>query len=115
MGCLFCDIIGGKIPSKKVYEDEGVFAFEDINPQAPVHVLVVHKSHTKNIDELTKDNSGMMGDIFLAVKDVAKARGIDEKGYRVIINNGAAAGQVIWHLHIHVLGGREDLGPMLAP
>jgi histidine triad (HIT) family protein len=114
MDCLFCDIIEGKIPSKKVYEDEHVFAFEDINPQAPVHVLVVHRTHTKNIDELTEGNSGMMGEIFLAVKKVAKARGIDGKGYRVIVNNGAAAGQVIWHLHIHVLGGRDDLGPMLA-
>lgn len=114
MGCLFCDIIQGKIPSKKVYEDEHVYAFEDISPQAPVHVLVVHKTHTKNIDELTGGNSGIMGDIFLGVKKVAQARGIDEKGYRVIINNGAAAGQVVWHLHIHVLGGLDDLGPMLA-
>lgn len=114
MGCLFCNIIEGKTPSTKVYENDRVFAFEDISPQAPVHVLVVHKTHTKNIDELTAENGGIMADLFLAVKEVARIRGIDEKGYRVIINNGGAAGQVIWHLHVHVLGGLESLGPMLS-
>ncbi len=114
MGCLFCNILSGATPSEKVYEDDKVFAFKDINPQAPVHVLVVHRVHTKNLDELTADNSAMMGEIFLGVKDVARITGVDKKGYRVIINNGAAAGQVIWHLHVHILGGEEDLGPMLS-
>ncbi len=113
MGCLFCDIIEGKIPSTKVYEDSSVYAFEDIHPAAPVHVLVVHKNHTKNIDEMDESNSHIMSDIFLAVKKVARLKGIDGDGYRVIINNGAAAGQVIWHLHVHVLGGSKDLGAML--
>ncbi len=114
MGCLFCNIIEGKTPSTKVYEDENVYAFDDINPQAPAHVLIVHKKHTKNIDELNRDNSGMMTDLFIGVKNVAAIKGIDKDGYRVIINNGPAAGQVIWHLHVHVLGGKPDLGPMLA-
>jgi histidine triad (HIT) family protein len=114
MGCLFCNIIEGKTPSTRVYENDTVFAFEDISPQAPVHVLVVHKTHIKNIDELTAENSGIMADLFLAVKEVARIRGMDTNGYRVIINNGVAAGQVIWHLHVHVLGGTDSLGPMLS-
>ncbi len=113
MGCLFCNIIGGDTPSTKVYENESVYAFEDINPLAPVHVLVVHKKHLKNIDELDADNSSIMSDIFLAVKEVAQIKGTVKNGYRVIINNGPAAGQVIWHLHAHILGGMENLGPML--
>ena len=113
MGCLFCDIIEGKIPSTKVYENDSVYAFDDISPQAPVHTLVIHKKHIKNINELTPENSHIMSDIFLAVKEVAKIKGIDEKGYRVIINNNEAGGQVIWHLHVHVMGGREKMGPMV--
>lgn len=113
MGCLFCNIISGETPSTKVYENESVYAFEDINPMAPVHVLVVHKRHLKNIDELDAENSSIMSEIFLAVKEVAQIKKTAEKGYRVIINNGSAAGQVVWHLHVHVLGGTEDLGPML--
>jgi histidine triad (HIT) family protein len=114
MGCLFCDIISGKTPSTKVYENDRVFAFEDINPSAPVHTLIIHKNHTKNLDELTEANSGMMSEIFLAVREVARIQGVDKDGYRVIINNGPAAGQVIWHLHVHVLGGLKNMGPMLS-
>ncbi|HOS39598.1 MAG TPA: histidine triad nucleotide-binding protein [Spirochaetota bacterium] len=114
MGCLFCNIIAGEIPSTKIFENERVFAFADISPQAPVHALVVHKTHITNLDELTAENSGIMADLFLGVKEVARITGVDAKGYRVIINNGAAGGQVIWHLHVHVLGGRDDMGPMVV-
>jgi len=114
MGCLFCNIIEGKTPSTKVYENGSVYAFEDISPQAPVHILVVHKKHIKNIDELDEKNSHIMSDLFLAVKEVARIKGIDQNGYRVIINNGSAAGQVIWHLHVHVMGGKDSMGPMVA-
>lgn len=114
MGCLFCNIISGQIPSKKVYENDKVFAFEDINPQAPVHVLVIHKKHIEKIEDLDAGNSSVMSDLFLAVKEVARIRGIDKKGYRVIINNGTAGGQVIWHLHVHVMGGKDDMGPMVV-
>lgn len=114
MGCLFCNIISGAIPSKKVYEDDKVFAFEDINPQAPVHVLIVPKEHFKDVQEVSGKNSGIMADIFKAVDKVAELKGIRDKGYRVIINNGTAGGQVIWHIHVHVMGGPDDLGPMLA-
>ncbi|MBP7603959.1 MAG: histidine triad nucleotide-binding protein [Spirochaetes bacterium] len=114
MGCLFCNILKGEVPSTKVYENDRVYAFEDINPGAPVHVLVIHKTHTRNIDELDQSNASIMADLFLAVKEVARIKGIDAEGYRVIINNGKAGGQVIWHLHVHVLGGRPDMGPMLS-
>src|SRR4030043_172285 len=113
MGCLFCNIINGKTPATKVYEDDTVFAFEDIHPQAPVHVLIVPKIHAERIEDLNSNNSSMMADVFLAVKEVAKIKGIDQKGYRVIINNGKSSGQVIWHIHVHVLGGKDNLGPML--
>jgi histidine triad (HIT) family protein len=114
MGCLFCNIINGATPSTRVFENDRVYAFEDIQPQAPVHVLVIHKTHVEKIDDLNADNSSIMSDIFLAVKEIAKMRGIDKKGYRVIINNGTAGGQVIWHLHVHVLGGSDNMGPMLS-
>ena len=114
MGRLFCNILKGEVPSTKVYENDRVYAFEDINPGAPVHVLVIHKTHTRNIDELDQSNASIMADLFLAVKEVARIKEIDAEGYRVIINNGKAGGQVIWHLHVHVLGGRSDMGPMLS-
>ncbi len=113
MACLFCNIIEGSTPSTKVYENEKVYAFEDISPQAPVHILVVHKTHTKNIDELNEDNASIMGDLFLALKEITRLKGIDKEGYRVIINNGTAGGQVIWHLHVHIMGGKE-MGPMVC-
>lgn len=113
MGCLFCNIISGKTPSSKVFENEKVYAFKDINPQAPFHVLVVHKEHTKNIDELHDGNCYIMSDIFLAVKKISEQEKLDA-GYRIIINNGSSAGQVIWHLHVHILSGKDNLGPMLV-
>jgi histidine triad (HIT) family protein len=114
MSCLFCNIIRGEIPSKKVFENDRVYAFEDISPQAPVHILVIHKNHVEKIEDLNTGNISIMSDLFLAVKEVARLSGIDKNGYRVIINNGTAGGQVIWHLHVHVMGGREDMGPMVV-
>jgi histidine triad (HIT) family protein len=114
MGCLFCDIISGKIPSTKIFENETVFAFEDITPKAPVHVLVIPKKHIEKIDYLKSDDKSLIGDMFLAVTEVAKIKNIASNGYRLIINNGPAGGQVIWHLHAHVLGGRDEMGPMLS-
>jgi len=113
MDCIFCKIINGEIPSSKIYENDAVIAFDDIDPKAPAHTLVVPKIHVKNIDELNNENKSMMSDIFMAVQEVARIKGL-EKGYRVLINNGKAAHQEVQHLHIHVLGGKDDLGPMLA-
>ena len=102
--CLFCKIIAGEIPSTKVYEDEWVYAFRDINPQAPVHVLVVHKEHICCTDAVYGSNSQYVAKCFEAVAKIAKAEGL-ENGYRVINNCGADGGQTVMHLHFHILGG----------
>lgn len=113
MGCLFCDIAAGVTPSKKVYENEHVFCFEDINPQSPIHTLVIPKLHIERIDDLRTSDRALVGELFLAVGEVARMKGLGT-GYRLIVNNGPAGGQVVWHLHIHLLAGRDTMGPMIA-
>ena len=103
--CLFCKIIAGEIPSSKVYEDDKVFAFRDINPQAPVHVLVVPKEHIDSANQITEANASAVAVCFGAIPKIAAAEGLTE-GYRVINNCGAAAGQTVMHLHFHLIGGR---------
>ena len=103
--CLFCKIVGGVIPSTKVYEDETVFAFRDIAPQAPTHILVVPKAHIPSMDGITGENSAVVAHIFEVIPQIAKAEGLGE-GYRVVSNCGAAAGQTVFHLHFHILGGK---------
>lgn len=102
--CLFCKIIDGQIPSTKVYEDEYVYAFRDINPQAPVHVLVVPKEHIVNAQEINSENSIYAAKIFEAVAKIASAEGLGA-GYRVITNCGENGGQTVMHLHYHIIGG----------
>lgn len=102
--CLFCKIIAGEIPSSKVYEDECVYAFRDINPQAPVHILVVPKEHICCADAIDGTNSMAAAKCFEAIAKIAKAEGL-ENGYRVINNCGADGGQTVMHLHFHILGG----------
>ena len=104
--CIFCKIIAGEIPSTKVYEDETVFAFRDINPQAPVHILVVPKTHIGSAAEINGENSGVVAHIFEVIAQVAKAEGL-VNGYRVVSNCGADGRQSVQHLHFHILGGRE--------
>jgi len=113
MDCIFCKIASGDIPADRVYENESVLAFNDIEPISPVHVLIIPKTHIESINDLDKSNSSIMADIFLAVNEVARIMNIADTGYRVIINNGRAGGQEVPHLHVHVIGGRESLGPML--
>jgi histidine triad (HIT) family protein len=113
MDCLFCKIINGDIPSKKIFENDKVFAFKDINPKAPVHILVIHKEHTTNINDTTNDNSFIFADIFLAIKQIAKENNFIDDGYRTIINNGAGAGQEVFHTHVHVLSNKNGLGPLV--
>ena len=103
--CLFCKIIAGDIPSTKVYEDETIYAFRDINPQAPTHVLVVPKAHIDNCNGITAENSTVIAHIFEVIPQIAKAEGL-EGGYRVVSNCGADAGQTVQHLHFHILGGK---------
>jgi len=103
--CIFCKIICREIPSKLVYETDKVYAFHDINPEAPVHVLIVPKQHIASHNELTTDNIDIIKDIHLAVNEIAKQLGIADSGYRLINNCGADAGQTVFHLHYHLVGG----------
>ncbi len=104
--CLFCKIIAGIIPSKKVFENETVLAFYDINPGAPVHILVVPKKHIASVAEIDSSNSDVLSAIFEAIAEIAREQGLD-KGYRIVSNVGEHAGQTIEHLHFHILGGQE--------
>jgi histidine triad (HIT) family protein len=106
MDCLFCKIIDGDIPSNKVYEDEFVYAFYDINPMAPVHVLVVPKKHIASADEVSSENSQYVAKIFEKIPEIAKLAGA-KNGYRVITNCGEDACQSVLHLHFHILGGKK--------
>lgn len=106
MNCLFCSIINGEIPSKKVYEDDSCFAFSDINPQAPVHCLVVPKLHIESADMITPANSAAVSAIFEAIPKIAKELGLGN-GYRVITNIGEDGCQSVKHLHFHILGGKK--------
>ncbi len=104
--CLFCKIIEGEIPSKKAYEDDSILAFYDINPQAPVHVLVIPKIHVESIDAITPEHGALIAHIFETIPQIAKAAGITN-GYRVISNCGEDACQSVKHLHFHILGGAQ--------
>ncbi len=104
--CIFCKIINREIPSKSVYETDKVYAFHDIIPQAPVHVLIVPKEHIASHNELTSENVEIMKDIHLAANEIANQLGISESGYRLINNCGANAGQTVFHLHYHLVGGK---------
>ena len=106
MDCIFCKIVAGEIPSAKVYEDESVYAFRDIQPQAPVHVLVVPKKHVASADEINGENAELVAKIFAAIPAIAKAEGLTN-GYRVITNCGEDGCQSVKHLHFHLLGGRK--------
>ena len=103
--CLFCKIIAGTIPSTKVYEDELCYAFRDIAPQAPTHILVVPKAHIESVNGITAENSAVVAHIFQVIPAIAKAEGLEE-GYRVVSNCGPNAGQTVFHLHFHILGGK---------
>ncbi len=107
--CIFCKIVKGEIPCQKVYEDEKVLAFNDINPLAPIHVLVVPKQHFDNVMEVSEDRLDVITDIFKAINKIVKQLGIEEKGFRVVTNCGQDAGQAVMHLHFHILAGK-DLG-----
>ncbi|MGC2186752.1 MAG: histidine triad nucleotide-binding protein [Terriglobales bacterium] len=104
--CLFCRIIAGEIPAKKVFEDEHTFAFEDISPQAPTHVLVVPRKHIVGLKEASAEEADIIGRCHLAAAQIARQRGV-ENGYRTVLNVGPDAGQSVFHLHVHLLGGRN--------
>ncbi len=109
--CLFCKIIARTIPAALVYEDELVVAFNDINPQAPTHVLVIPRQHVASIAELQDSDVGLLGRVVLAGIKIAKLKGIADAGYRFVVNTGEHGGQSVFHLHLHVLGGRHLAWP----
>ena len=106
MVCLFCKIAAGEIPSKKAYEDEKVFAFYDIDPQAPVHILVIPKEHIQSVSQITPENQEIVGHIFTVIAKLAQELNLED-GYRVVSNVGEQGGQSVPHLHFHLLGGRN--------
>ena len=110
MDCLFCKIINGEIPSNKVYEDDTVFAFRDIAPQAPTHILIIPKQHIKSAAEIDESNSAVISHIFEVAAIIAKQEGLDD-GFRIVNNCGDIAGQTVKHLHFHLMGGREFTWP----
>ena len=110
-GCLFCKIVAGEIPSDRVAESDGWIAFRDINPQAPSHVLVVPRRHIATLDDLDAADASLVGDLVSAAAEIARTEGLVEDGYRVVFNCGAGAGQSVFHIHLHLLGGRRFAWP----
>ena len=109
--CLFCKISKGEIPAKKVHEDDRYIAFEDINPQAPTHLLIIPRTHIESLDAMGPEHAELVGGMFLLAGRLARERGIAEAGYRTVFNCNEGAGQSVWHLHLHVLGGRSLTWP----
>ena len=108
--CLFCRILRGEIPSKKVFEDEYTYAFEDINPQAPTHVLVIPKRHIRGLKEASAEDAELIGRCHVTAARIARERGIED-GYRTVLNVGSRSGQSVFHLHVHLIGGRHMSWP----
>ena len=111
MSCLFCKIVAGEIPAAKVYEDDQLIAFKDINPQAPRHVLVVPKRHVATLNDLSAADDGLVGAMVRRAAAIAKENGVDGPGYRTVFNCNAQAGQTVFHIHLHVFGGRTMTWP----
>ena len=109
--CLFCKFVSGELDADIVFKTDHVLAFRDINPQAPTHILIVPRKHIATINDLTEANTDEIGNLFLVAKELAKEEGFSEDGYRVVMNCNAAAGQTVFHLHLHLLGGRNFTWP----
>jgi histidine triad (HIT) family protein len=110
--CIFCKIVRGEIPCNKVYEDEDMLAFHDIRPQAPVHFMAIPKRHIASLADATVDDAPLLGKLFAKLGELARSQGLTD-GFRTIVNTGRIGRQEVYHLHVHVLGGPEPLGPML--
>ncbi|MEQ8407268.1 MAG: histidine triad nucleotide-binding protein [Gammaproteobacteria bacterium] len=109
--CLFCKIISGDIPSNKVYSDEHVYAFHDINPAAPTHILVIPRKHLHNVAASEGEDEALLGKLLLAANKIATQEGLEEDGFRYVINTNDNGGQTVYHLHLHILGGRQMTWP----
>ena len=112
MDCIFCQIVAGKVPSEILYQDEEVIAFRDINPEAPVHLLIIPKKHIPSLIHLSEAESPLIGHMVSIANQLAKREGISESGYRLVINCGEQGGQLVPHLHLHLLGGRQLSGTL---
>ena len=112
MDCVFCKIVAGEIPSDIIYRDDEVVAFRDINPQSPLHLLIVPKAHIPSLTELTESQSPLVGHMVDIANQLAKNEGVSESGYRLVVNCGKQGGQLVPHLHLHLLGGRELSGTL---
>lgn len=110
-GCLFCRIIAGEIPATRVYEDEELIAIEDISPVAPLHLLLIPRKHLVNTLDLKPEDDGLMGRLCRAAATIARQKGVAEDGYRLVVNNNLRAGQSVFHLHMHLLAGRDFIWP----
>lgn len=110
--CIFCKIVGKEIPANKIYEDEEIIAFNDIHPAAPVHFLIIPKQHIESLYDIQDKQQNLLGKMMLLAPKLAKEQGCED-GFRVVINTGRVGGQEVFHLHVHVIGGRERLSPMI--
>jgi histidine triad (HIT) family protein len=110
--CIFCKIVAGRSPSQMLYQDDHVSAFRDIRPVAPTHVLVIPNKHIPSVNDISPDDENLLGHLFTVAKEIARLEGVDQTGYRLIINNGRHAGQIVFHLHLHVIGGQRMRHPM---
>ncbi len=109
--CIFCKIVDGTIPSTKVFEDDTCLAFNDLSPQAPVHILIVPRRHIDSLDKAAESDGAALGHLLLTAADIARAKGFATDGYRVVINTNGDGGQTVFHLHVHLLGGRPFIFP----
>ena len=109
--CIFCRIVAGEIPAGIIYQDERALAFKDINPQAPVHTLIIPREHLESLDEAAQKDEALLGHLLRVAARVANEQGLSESGYRTVVNTGAGAGQSVFHLHLHILGGRPLTWP----
>lgn len=107
MPCLFCEIAGGRIPAKVAYQDDTVLAFHDINPQGPTHILVIPRRHITSLMDLTEEDDGLVGNLVRRARDLAKQTGLGERGFRLVFNAGEDAGYSVYHVHLHLVGGRR--------
>ncbi|MBD3413271.1 MAG: HIT domain-containing protein [Candidatus Aminicenantes bacterium] len=109
--CIFCKIVNNEIPAEKVYEDDDILAFEDINPKAPVHILLIPKQHFASLNEIPKDQKEILSHLMLTARKIASEKKIGKKGYRIVLNTGKDSGQEVFHIHLHLFGGRRMTWP----
>jgi len=110
-GCIFCKIINKEIPASMVFEDEKMIAFNDINPQAPIHILLIPREHFSSLNEIPEEKKNILSHLLLKARQIAQKKGIAEKGYRIVLNTAKDSGQEVFHIHLHLLGGRRMQWP----